>query len=286
MRFADVAAQCVSWAGDLRDVGSLVRPMAGARPEIVFHLAGVTDVRKPGNEFEQIDRALEGNLKGTLHLLEAVRRAGLPLGRFVATGGLEEYGTGASPYDEAQRESPVSPYSASQTATTHFCQMLQRRIQLPIVTLRPALVYGPAQSVDFFIPALIVRCLEGGDFDMTAGQQRRDLLYVEDLVDAYVRAGVDPRAIGEVINVGSGGAALIRDVAEAVVRLTGARTRLAMGMIPERATEIAHLVCRNEKAAHLLGWLPTTSLEEGLARTIAWYREHGAGDSLHARATG
>lgn len=284
MRFADVAAQCVSWTGDLRDVRSLVRPIASARPDIVFHLAGVTDVRKLGNEFEQIDRAVEDNLKGTLHLLESVHRAGIPLGRLVATGGLEEYGTGASPYDEAQRESPVSPYSASQTATTHFCQMLHRRIQLPIVTLRPALVYGPAQSVDFFIPALIVRCLEGGDFDMTAGQQRRDLLYVEDLVDAYLRAAMDPSAIGEVINVGSGVAVPIRDVAAAVVRLTGARTRLGVGVIPERATEITHLVCTNEKAARLLGWLPTTSLEDGLVQTIAWYREHGAGDSLHARA--
>jgi UDP-glucose 4-epimerase len=275
-RIADVAAKCQPWSGDLRDPVSLTRSAAGAQPKIVFHVAGVTSGRQPGNEFEQIERALEGNLKGTINLLEAVRRADIPLERFVATGGLEEYGVGVSPYDEAQRESPVSPYSASQAATTHFCQMLQRRLQLPIVTLRPALTYGPAQSVDFFIPALIMRCLQGGDFDMTNGQQRRDLLYVEDLVDAYLRAALAPRVVGEVINVGSGVAALVGEVATAVVQLSGARTRLRMGVIPERVTEIAHLVCRNDKAARLLGWQPVTSLTEGLVRTIAWYRERNA----------
>jgi nucleoside-diphosphate-sugar epimerase len=282
-RIADVAVKCRTWTGDLRDRDSLARAVADARPEIVFHLAGVTAGRKPGNEFEQIERALEGNLKGTLNLLEAVGRAGVTLDRFVATGGLEEYGAGASPYDEAQREAPVSPYSASQTATTHLLQMLQRRLHLSIVTLRPALVYGPAQSVDFLIPALIVRCLEGGDFEMTEGQQRRDLLYVEDLAEAYLRVAVAPRVAGEVINVGTGVAVLVREIAATVVRLAGRNTRLRTGVIPERATEIADLVCSNDKAARLLGWRPTTSLEEGLVRTIAWYREHDAGDSLHVR---
>ena len=273
-RIADVAAKCQAWTGDLRDTDSLTQAVAGARPKIVFHVAGVTAGRQPGNEFEQIERALEGNLTGTLNLLEAVRRADPPLERFVATGGLEEYGAGESPYDETQRESPVSPYSASQTATTHFCQMLQRRLRLPIVTLRPALTYGPAQSVDFFIPALILRCLQGGDFDMTKGEQRRDVLYVEDLVDAYVRAGVGAHVVGEVINVGSGVAALVREIATSVVELSGTRTRLRIGVIPERVTEISRLVCRNDKAARLLGWRPVTSLTEGLGRTIAWYRQH------------
>src|SRR5262249_8963765 len=163
------------------DVDVLARAMSAARPGILFHLAGVTTGRKPGDEFEQVGRALEANLKGTLNLLEAVGRGNVPIERIVATGGLEEYGAGVSPYEEAQREAPVSPYSASQTATTHFLQMLHRRLRLPVVILRPALVYGPAQAVDFLVPALIVRCLEGGDFEMTAGQQRRDLLYVEDL---------------------------------------------------------------------------------------------------------
>ena len=275
-RIADVAVKCRTWRGDLRDADSLARAVAGARPEIVFHLAGVTAGRKPGNEFEQIHHALEGNLKGTLNLLEGVRRAGLLLGRFVATGGIEEYGSGPSPYDEAQRESPVSPYSASQTATTHFCQMLQRRLHLPIVMVRPALVYGPAQSIDFFIPALIVRCLKGDDFEMTQGQQGRDLVYVEDLVDGYVRAALNPRAVAEVINLGSGVEVSIRDVAAMILRLTGGVTRLKVGAVPGRPTEIAHLVLSNEKARRLLEWVPTTSLEEGLIRTITWYRQHGA----------
>src|SRR5439155_23050557 len=107
-------------------------------------------------------------------------------------GGLEEYGTAPTPYDEFQREAPISPYSASQVATAHYVGVLQHHTMARIVTLRPALVYGPDQSTDFFIPSLIVSCLRGATFDMTDGTQGRDLLYIDDLVDAIVLAATAP----------------------------------------------------------------------------------------------
>lgn len=282
-RIADVMAKCTSWTADLADGATLATVARGARPTIVFHLAAVTAGRKLGQELADLMHAIDCNVRGTVALLHALRGGDMPLTRFVATGGLEEYGGGPAPYDEGQREAPVSPYSASQTAGTHLCQMLNRRLGLPIVTLRPALVYGPAQSTEFFIPALIRRCLDGGDFEMTSGDQRRDLIFVDDLVEAFVRAATTSSVAGEVINVCSGAAVPIRDVAAAIVRASGSSTRLQSGVLPQRVTEITDLEGRNAKAARLLGWRPTTGLEEGLTRTIAWYRAHH-GETIHVDA--
>ena len=124
--------------------------------------------------WDGIARALRVNLDGTLAVLRAVQEASHDVAAVVRAGGLEEYGAGPTPYREGQREAPISPYSASQVAATHFCQMLQPDTAAAIITLRPALVYGPGQGGDFFIPSLIRSCLANVPFDMTSGVQGRD----------------------------------------------------------------------------------------------------------------
>jgi nucleoside-diphosphate-sugar epimerase len=220
------------------------------------------------------------NLEGTLTMVRETVEARHPVAVFVRAGGLEEYGTGATPYVETQREQPISPYSASQVAATHYCEMLQRQTTTPLVTLRPALVYGPAQSTDFLIPSLITSCLHGTDFDMTAGTQYRDLLYIDDLVDAFVRA-LTREGVTGVINVGHGIEHAIRDVAQEIVRLCGTESRLRLGARPERPGDLPHLVTTTQRANELLDWQPAVPLTEGLARTIAWYRGHLTARSTH-----
>ena len=149
-------------------------------------------MRRFDGAWEAVERSLEVNLVGTINVLHAALESGAPVAAFVRAGGLEEYGLAATPFEESQREQPVSPYSASQVAATHYCEVLQRHTSVAIVTLRPALVYGPDQSTDFFIPGLIVSCLRGIDFEMTEGEQTRDLLFVDDLVDAFLLAASRP----------------------------------------------------------------------------------------------
>jgi nucleoside-diphosphate-sugar epimerase len=249
--------------------------VAGARPAVVFHLAGDTAVRRLAGDLAQLDRSVAANLTGTLNMLRAAHEAGPAPARVVRAGGLEEYGNGPAPYREDQRERPVSPYSAGQVAATHYAQMLGATVGLPVVTLRLALTYGPAQSAEFLVPTLIRQCLAGRDFDMTSGEQGRDYLYVADAVEALVRATAAPAAVGEVINVGSGVEVPVRAVAEAIVRLTGAGIRLRVGAVCRRDSEIEHLVCDPAKARRLLGWEAVTDLGDGLTRTIAWYRGRG-----------
>lgn len=275
-RIEDVLPRVSLWTGDVSDNASVERCVAGGQPQVIFHVAGNTDVRRLDDGLTQVGLSLRVNLEGTLNLLRAAHIARASVARFVRTGGLEEYGRGPTPYDERQRESPISPYSASQVSATHYCQMLQPYLGFPVVTLRLALVYGPAQPTGFLIPDLMTHCLEGRDYVMTSGTQGRDLIYVGDVVEAMMLAARAPGLSGEVINIGTGQEHRIRDVARAIVKLTGSRTRLKIGSAARRRFEIRHLFCRTRKAKRLLRWCPGTGLEEGLTRTVAWYREHGA----------
>lgn len=275
-RIEDISQQVRIWRGDLSDMASLRHCVEECRPKAVFHLAGLTGIRTLGSNLTEISRGIDTNLKGTLAILSAIEESSAPVRIMIRAGGLEEYGNGPFPYREEQRESPVSAYSASQVATTHYCQMLQPYLRFAAVTLRPALIYGPGQSSQFFIPSLIDHCLRNEPFDMSSGEQTRDLIYVADVVDAFVRAAQTERIGGEVMNIGSGCDYAMRDVAATIVQLTGASSRINLNARPQRPTEIKRLICSTEKARRLLGWAPQTGLEDGLTQTIEWFRNRSA----------
>ena len=272
-RIADLlpSLQCVE--ANLGDTPAVERALATAAPRVVFHLAASTSSRggRGGGADELVER-YEANVTDTMRFLAVLASRSPALGRVVRTGGLEEYGSGPLPYREDQREAPVSAYSAGQVAVTHFCEMLHRRTALPIVTLRPALTYGPGQSTSFFIPSLIDACLEGRAFRMTAGLQTRDLVYVDDVIDACMAAAIVSGIDGRVINIGTGDEACLRDVAARIVELTGGGDILRLGALPDSPGDLARLVCDPSLAASLLQWRARTSLDSGLSRTIAHSR--------------
>jgi len=281
-RLHPVLAQLRVWHADVTDRDAVHAAFEGGAPDVVVHLAADTTVRRSHEGWAGVERSIRVNLEGTLTMVRETIEARHPVSVFIRAGGLEEYGTGATPYVETQREQPISPYSASQVAATHYCEMLQRETRIPLVTLRPALVYGPGQSTDFLIPSLITSCLHGHDFDMTAGTQYRDLLYVDDLIEAFVRALTRDSVTGGVINVGHGIEHAVRDVAQEIVRLCGTSGRLRLGARPERPGDLAHLVTSTRRASELLDWSPAVPLTEGLVRTIAWYRAQVDGRVAHA----
>jgi len=278
-RIQDILGSLTIWYGDLRDYPSLCLCVKNSRPQIIFHLAALRDVRR---DFELINPMIDINIKGTLNFLRGVIEEKVPLERFINTGTSEEYGDGTAPFREDQREIPVSPYSASKVAVTYFCQMLYKTIGLPIITLRPFIVYGPFQDTDMFIPSLIKHCLEGKDFLMTEGDQTREFTYIDDIIEAYLLAARSPEAVGGVINIGNGVEHRIRDVAEKVVRMLGNPIRLLIGALPKRPGETMNFFCNNEKAKRLLGWSPKIGLDEGLERTIDWYKNSGMAGFLQS----
>lgn len=256
-------------AVDLADAAAVRELVDGTRPEVVFHLAGVRGAER---SLAFAERVLQGNLLASHHLLVALGRAE-GVQRLLLMGSSEEYGRQASlPCTEDMVEAPVSPYSASKAAVTRFALLYHRLFSVPVVVLRPFVVYGPGQGPGMMIPALMEALSRGVPFEMTEGGQTRDFVYVEDVVEALIAAAVVDGAVGQVLNVCSGQELRIRAVAEEAARVAGAASgALRFGALPYRDNEIWRLVGSNEKARSILGWSPRMRLEAGLRRTWEAY---------------
>jgi len=254
---------------DLRDGQRVQELMRECRPRKVYHLAavGVTD---PGVDPRL---AVQVNVIGTLNLLEALRETGCDC--FVNTGTCYEYGHNTPPMREDQMVDPINAYAASKSAAWLFCNMYHRTHGYPIVTVRPFTVYGPRQSERALIPQVILHALRGEDFPMTGGEQGRDWIYVDDVVEGILRASLAEAAIGQVINLCTGEEHTVREVVEKVLELMGNPIQPLIGALSYRRGEIWHLVGDNARARELLGWEPQVSLEEGLQETVRWYTDGG-----------
>ena len=258
--------------GDLADpevARGLVRRL---RPERVFHLASAVDV---GRDLSLVDEQVRVTQMAAVHVARACLEG--EVGRLVHVGTCEEYGNAPAPFREDQAPSPVSPYSAAKVAATCFVRMLCASFGLRAVMLRPFLTYGPGQRSNLLIPALIRSALDGRDFPMTAGEQTREFNYVDDIVDGILRAGDAPGVEGQIVNLGCGEPRRIRDVATLVLDLMGNPVRAEIGKLPYRPGETWEYYCSNARARELRAWEPRTSLEDGLRRTIAWFRAERKG---------
>jgi nucleoside-diphosphate-sugar epimerase len=246
---------------DLTDKGPVRSIVRAVQPEAILHLAavGVTDVN--------VDPAwaVQVNVEGTLNLLQALDG---DYRVFVNTGTCHEYGDNEPPFREEQDPRPELPYAITKTAVWHFCRRLHKTRGWPIVTVRPFTVYGPRQPEKAFIPACIRAAQKGTDFCMTGGEQRRDLVYVTDVAEGFIRAATVPEAVGGTFNLCTGQEVALYDVARSIVEQMGSPIALQRGVLPYREGEIWHLVGDNTRARTILGWEPRVTLEQGLAQTI------------------
>jgi NAD dependent epimerase/dehydratase len=257
-------------AGDLVDPFWTLHVVEGC--DVIFHLAALIAIPYSYIAPQQF---VAVNCTGTLNLLEAARRAGVE--RFVHTSTSETYGTAQyTPIDEKHPQRAQSPYAASKIAADKLVESYHLSFSVPAAIIRPFNTYGPRQSARAVIPTIISQGLDGNNIRLGLLTPRRDLTYVQDTVAGFVKIAEQPTAVGEVINVGSGTAVSIGEVADLVIRLLGGDKRVVHDEARVRppASEVMELLCDNRKAQELLGWQPNVSLEQGLSETIKYIRDH------------
>jgi nucleoside-diphosphate-sugar epimerase len=263
------AGAAESYLGDLRDAAFVQNALRKSAPDVVFHLAAF---KQRSTRIDDFVEALETNVLGSLHLFAAA--ATLPaLKKIVVLGTAEEYGRNTAPFLETIREHPVSAYSYSKQSLTHLCEVLHHLHGLPAVVLRPTVAYGPGQSTDMFLPALIRSLLADTPFPMTAGEQTRDFVYVSDVVDAMLLAATAAGSAGQILNIGGGQPITIAALAHKVAALTGKPGLLQPGKLAYRQGEVMSYSVDIAKARALLGWSPRVGFDEGLAVTIDYFRQ-------------
>lgn len=267
VRLLDLRERITVHEGNLTDRRAMDGLVETVRPQVVFHLGAYTHV---GKSWQRMDECIQTNVGGTVRLLQALEGSGYR--RFVYTSTSEVYGAIDVPFHEDDQVHPISPYSVAKHSGEEFCRMLHQGLGWPVVVVRPFNAYGPWQSPDRVIPEVIVRALRGQELRMTAGAQTREFNYVEDLAAGFLRLGTVPGIEGQVLNLGCGEEISMRELATRILSLMGDPITPQFGALPERPTDIPRMYCDNNRARQLLGWQPAHSLDEGLRRTIAWYR--------------
>ena len=262
---------------DVRDAAAMERLVAGQ--DVVFHLAAqVSHVMSLSNPYPDIDI----NIKGTAVLLEACRKAN-PQALVVRSGTRGQYGPAVKlPVSEETPSDPRGIYEISQLSAEMICRTYTRIHRIRTVPLRLTNVYGPRGQMkhsQFGVVNWFVRlALDGKPIPIFgSGKILRDFLYVDDCVEALVRAAAEPKAIGEILNVGHDRPSTFLEVAELLREILPETQIVFTDFTPERkAQEPGDFVSDITKIRALLGWEPKTSLREGLARTVAFYRERRA----------
>ncbi len=242
------------------------------RPSRIFHLAAQVDVRV------SVERPLEDarlNLLGTLHVLEAARRHGVE--RVVYAASIAGYGDPPPdqlPIDERVTTPPLSPYGVSKRAAGDYVLAYGATHGVEGVVLTLANVYGPHQSTagEGGVVAIFAgRMLDGAPCTIYGdGEQTRDFVFVDDVVDAFARGGSVAEAAGERMLVGTGVATTVSTLFAHCAAATDYPHPPVRG--PERAGEVRHSVVDASRARDVLGWTPWTGVVEGVEATIAWAR--------------
>ena len=265
-RLRDTAVQLHE--GDLTDAATARKILSDTRPNIVFNTASSVNTER---DFKLLDSIVQRTYCLTHNVL--VASIAVSVERFVQFGSIDEYGTAKAPFRESTREEPYSPYSLGKVMATHEVLAVGRMSGVHTSVVRPAATFGPGKE-GMLIPNLIKSGLEGKDFDMNPGEQVRDLVYIDDLIEGVLAVGASEHARGEIFNLGSGRGYNIKEVAEMVNTAMGNPIRINFGAKPYRPLDPMEFYMDSSKARNVLGWEAKTDLKKGIEKTVAWFKEN------------
>lgn len=237
----------------------------------VFHQAGQPGVRRSwGNEFQVYTHA---NIQATQKLLEWAK-GNSRLQKFVYASSSSVYGNAeAYPTHEDNRPQPLSPYGVTKLAAEHLCSLYAANFEVPTVSLRYFTVYGPRQRPDMAFTRFVKAAITGGMIEIYGdGKQVRDFTFVEDVVEANIRAASLPTSKGAIFNVAGGSNVTVNEVLDLISQISG--NRLDVRYVESVAGDVRKTSGSINRISKDLGWQPLVSLEEGLLRHLSWGREN------------
>ncbi|WP_326700844.1 GDP-mannose 4,6-dehydratase [Streptomyces sp. NBC_01754] len=268
----DVLAEVEIVLGDVRDPGSVRGFAEGA--DCVYHLAALIAIPY---SYRAPHSYVDTNVTGTLNVLEAVRALGTP--RLVHTSTSETYGTARTvPITEDHPIHTQSPYAASKAGADRLAESYHASFDTPVVTLRPFNTFGPRQSMRAVIPTVVGQ-LAAGERTITLGDLRptRDFTYVQDTARAFLAVGTADagQVVGRTFNAGTGGEISVGDLVTLIGKVTGTEVEVRENAerVRPAASEVMRLVADATRLRETTGWAPAHDLEDGLARTAAFFQD-------------
>jgi len=261
---------------DIRDPDAVNAVVTQVAPQLIYHLAsyGNHPAHYSGGIQDTITRISEINVLGTANLLGALAEVDFEC--LVNTGSaFAEYGPATQPMRETQRLAPDSYYGAAKAGATLLVSAFGARQRKNVVTLRPLYVYGPGEWELRFIPTVIARCLRGETLSLTSLSEKKNFVFIDDVVEAYLLAPRAGRPEAPIFNIGAESESTLGDVIRIVERCLGQDVTYVENAYTELQWPGECWAADIDLAAQVLGWRPSTTLEEGVQRTLEWMRETG-----------
>lgn len=257
------------WKTDLSSAEEVRSLCAAIQPTVVYHLAGFVGA-KP--DLSLVLPTFESLLASTIHVLIGATELGCR--RIVLSGSLTEPGPpGLYPV-------PSSPYAAAKWAASAYGRMFHALYHAPVVVAVPFMTFGPGQDTGKLVPSVILNFLRGEVPRLSSGLWEADWIYVGDVIQGFLDAGIVPGIEGATVELGSGAKLTTRGMVEKIAALMETPIKPAFGAIPDRPREPIRIADTTE-TRRILGWTPTTPLTEGLRQTIQWYVQHVSVENPH-----
>jgi NAD dependent epimerase/dehydratase len=261
------------YSGDIRDYDSVYKSMKGI--DYVFHLAALIGI--PYSYYSPL-AYIKTNIEGTYNILQSAKELGTK--RIIHTSTSEVYGTAQYiPMNENHPINPQSPYAATKASADYLAKSFYLSFDFPVTIVRPFNTFGPRQSARAVIPTIITQILNDKKVIKLGNlNSSRDFTYVLDTVEAMYKIGLNDKTNGEVINIGNGRDVSIYETASIINKLIhddiNINAKIEIKRVRPDKSEVQRLVSDYSKAHKLTGWKPRYTLEEGLEKTIAWFREN------------
>ena len=260
-------------SGDLRDFDSVDK----ACDDVVsiFHLGALIGIPY---SYKSPLAYIRTNIEGTYNVLEAGKRNNVQ--NILVTSTSEVYGTARyTPIDESHPLQPQSPYSASKIAADNLALSYNMAFNTRVAIARPFNTFGPRQSARAIIPTIITQLLaKKNEISLGSLSPVRDLTFVEDTVAGMVKIAETEDFIGKVVNIGSGAAVSVGELVEKLCKMTGVHPKVVTDdkrVRPEKS-EVMKLISDNKLLVSSTGWKPNNTLEQGLQKTIDWFKENNS----------
>lgn len=258
------------FAGDIRDPNGVRTAMQGI--DVVFHLAALIAIPF---SYHSPDSYVDTNVKGTLNVVQAAKDLGTK--RVLVTSTSEVYGTALEvPITEKHPRQPQSPYSASKIGADCIAESFYRSFDLPLTIVRPFNTYGPRQSARAVIPTIISQLLNGVD-ELKLGDltPTRDLVYVKDTAQGFIAIAESESLIGQDCNIATESEISVGDLAQLLIGQIRPSARILQEEVRLRPakSEVFRLFGSRRKLEEHTGWQPRYSFEQGIAETVAWFRD-------------
>lgn len=253
---------------DMTDLEDLTKILKKIKPTIIYHLA----THGAYSDQKNADQIIETNFLGTWNLLQAANTIDYKL--FVNTGSSSEYGFKNEAMGEKDLLEPNSYYAVTKAAQSLLCSFLAKNDNKPIVTIRPFSVYGPYEEPKRLIPTLLKSIMDQTKMKLVSSKVARDYVYIDDVVEAYLKINKLIKASGEIINIGSGTQTNIGQLVKIACQATKQTTQFIKDGMQSRNWDANTWVGDISKARRLLGWYPKTDLDKGLLKTWNWLKKN------------